>query len=347
MPEEKNENQVKSEDEKPEITNSKLAVPQAAIQKLAYLVKLIPHELSAPAQSVLFILIIAAILLLGFGVYMGWSKNPIHCLIAFIATLLLLFVAMFYFLGMKQIAQCKSSAENRKRRFVKNERLRIQIHEEEKKAAQELTQKGRIAWTRDVIALPIQDDERRREIIGELEDIRNGAFSWLNKRHTDIQTSQIRVNIFLAKYEEAGKGVVCMLRMPEYLRIGMSGHTDEEIAFRPGEGATGMAFVEHTGGVAIFNENAGTWDDRYTLTEYQKRKIHKQLRWIITYPLKNRDGEAMAVLNLDCLGLVVNEDELHRLKADLQPKISHLETKLNGYYDKVKISITVEPAFKS
>ena len=109
MSEETNQNKVKSESEKAESTNSKFAVPQAAIQKLADLAKLIPQELSAPARGVLFILIIAAILLLGFGVYMGWSKNPISCLIAFLATLFLLLIAMLYFLGMKQLAQHKSS----------------------------------------------------------------------------------------------------------------------------------------------------------------------------------------------------------------------------------------------
>lgn len=342
MPENLTQNQVNSENEKSESKNSKFAVPQAAIEKLTDIVKLIPKELSAPAQGVLFILIIAAILLLGFGVYMGWSKNPTSCLIAFLATLLLLFIAMFYFLGMKQIAKNKFLDEDRKRLSEKNGRLRVQIKDDETKAAQELAQNGNLAWTREVIALPLQDDDKRREIIQELEDIRNAAFSWINERHPDLQRDQIRANIFLAKYEEAGKGVVCMLRMPEYFRLGMSGHTDEEIAFRPSEGSTGRAFVEHTSEVATFDESARTWDERYTLTEYQKKKIHKQLRWIITYPLKNSNGEAMAVLNLDCLGLVVDENELHRLKADMQHRIDQIEAKLNEHYEKVRISINVE-----
>ncbi len=221
--------------------------------------------------------------------------------------------------------------------------MRVQIHEEEQKAAEEISQNGRIAWMRKVIALPLADDANRRQIVDDLEDIRKSAFSWLHTKHTDIQEHQVRVNVFLAKYEEAGKGVVCMLRMPDYLRLGMTGHTDEEIAFRPGEGATGRAFVEHESEVAVFDKDRQQWDDRYTLSEYQKRKIHKDLRWIISYPLKNEDGEAMAVLNVDCLGCVVAEDELHHLKGDLQPKVNGLGENLNRFYAKVKVSVRVEP----
>lgn len=342
MPENSNQNQVNSENEKSESKISKFNIPLRAIKAIAGLVKMIPQGLSPQEKGVLFILIIAAILLLGFGLYLGLSGEPIYCLIAFLATLALFFYAMFFIINSKQKAKDKFLDEDRKRRSEKNERLRVQIQEEETKAAQELAQNGNLAWTREVIKLPLPDDDKRREIVQEMVDLRNAAFSWLNERHTDLQKSQIRTNIFLAKYEEAGKGVVCMLRMPEYFRLGMRGHTDEEVAFRPGEGSTGRAFVEHESDVAIFDESARTWDERYTLTEYQKRKIHKQLRWIITYPLKNTSGEAMAVLNLDCLGLKVEEDELHRMKADMQHRIDQIEAKLNEHYEKVRISINVE-----
>jgi hypothetical protein len=343
MSENSNQDQVKSEKEKKESKNPRFAVPQAAIEKLADLVKMIPRDLAGSEQAILWVLIAVGIIMLGFAVVIGVSNNTIPLLVLFGLGMFFFFLAMTYFLGKRQISKNKYFNEYLKKLSEKNESLRIKIQEKETTAAQELEKKGNIAWKREVIKLPLPDDNERRDIVKDLVDIRNAAFSWLNDRHPDLKISQIRANIFLAKYEEADKGVVCMLRMPEYFRLGMSGHTDEEIAFRPGEGATGKAFVEHDNEPAIFDDIARTWEERYILTEYQKRKIHKKLRWIITYPLKNKNGEAMAVLNLDCLGLKSNKDELKLLKAHLQQRIERIEAKFNEFYDKVRISINVEP----
>jgi len=348
MPENSNQNQVNSENEKSESKKSIFSVIPAIIKAIVGLVKMIPQGLSPQEQGVLFILILVSILLLSFGLYLGASGEPIYCLIAFIVTLLLFFYAMYFIINSKQKARDKLLEEDMTKLSKENESEREEILREEEKAEQTLQQKGIIVWKREVLKLPLPEDNRS-DITQELENIRNAALSWLNEEHPDLhlQKQLIRVNIFLAHYQSAGKGAVCVLRIPEYFRcIGMEGHPDEGITFRPGEGATGKAFAESKDTVKPVGESARKWEELYTLTGYQKRTLHKDLSWIITYPLKNKSGKAMAVLNVDFLGLVSDENELYHLKGELEPWVNKIEDMLNEN-DKVLISINVEPVSKS
>jgi hypothetical protein len=190
-------------------------------------------------------------------------------------------------------------------------------------------------WSRKIPRLPLPAD-RTEELASDLQHIRDTAFMWLNQRHPDVkwQANEVRANVFLADYTQATSGDVCTLFMPDGLRVGMDGSPDERIRFRPRQGATGLVFIKQDGSIAkTFETTPGKheFSELYELTEEQKRAIHPDLRWIVSFPLNAPDGnrrKASGVLNVDGLKHELSEDELNLLWAALSKHVARFTDKL-------------------
>jgi len=67
------------------------------------------------------------------------------------------------------------------------------------------------------------------------------------------------------------------------------------------------------------------WTEKHCLTDSQKRTIHPDLKWVISFPLTFNDGtrfRAMGVLNVDGLIYELEEDHLAILLGELTSKVA-------------------------
>lgn len=205
-------------------------------------------------------------------------------------------------------------------------------------------------WSRLIPALPLPDG-KPAELAVDLQNIRNAAYTWLAGRQPAVafKTEQIRANVFLPDYVNAERGVICMLRMPEELRIGMKGHPDENIGFRPWQGLTGRVFMEQKD--LKFAKTSPTADGRelfadfFELTAEQAQSLHPKLRWIVSFPLALPDDsirKAAGVLNVDGLEHQLSDDDLALLWGELSPRVARFADQL-AVLPKVRIMILTEP----
>jgi predicted phosphodiesterase len=165
-----------------------------------------------------------------------------------------------------------------------------------------------LIWTRTLLELPLKTGVVRkvRELLGT---IRMQAFEYLQGIEPRLLDRQVRANIFIADYRQAGDGVGYVLCMAEELRINMNHPSEWHMKFRPGQGATGMVFSE---GIQRFSrrlsKEEGQWETVFALSEEQKAAIHKDLEWILSLPLKDpASRETLAVLNIDGLDHALND----------------------------------------
>lgn len=100
----------------------------------------------------------------------------------------------------------------------------------------------------------------------------------------------IRANLFVPFRDE--------LMIPDGAHHNMDGHPDLSIRIPFGMGSTGRAFKYRTHHIAIFKEHWG--DD--TLPGELLRKVHPELKWIVSIPLCDPDdGGVFGVMNVDGL----------------------------------------------
>lgn len=184
-------------------------------------------------------------------------------------------------------------------------------------------------------------------LAGELEDIRNAAHAWLAGRHP-VRPEQVRANVFLPDYLDGQRGVACALRMPEELRIGMKGHPDENISFRPWQGLTGRVFMEQKdlkfAKTSPAPDGRELFDDSFELTADQIRSLDPRLRWIVSFPLSVPDGstrKAAGVLNVDGSDHQLSDDDLGLLWGELSPRVARFADELAAL-PKVRIKILAE-----
>jgi hypothetical protein len=146
-----------------------------------------------------------------------------------------------------------------------------------------------------LIQQPLHGDDL--DLLGRrLDAVRDIAAEAFVKRHHEIDKNNVRANIFLADYRRAPEGVGCELRMPALFRLKMNNPAEWELAFQPGQGATGEVFssaqpvltTDRMYGVpselhAVFNE-----------------KIDPGLKAIVSLPvLDNKNSNVIAVVNID------------------------------------------------
>jgi len=224
--------------------------------------------------------------------------------------------------------------------YVRYQQSRLRTTTEQATFAQEAMEhfKQSLRWKRDVLLLPLPAEpvDIRHALVKKTAAIRDRAVLQLQTLGQEISPDQVRANIFLPDYVGATEADVCTLKMLGPIQIGMDGHPDVDVTFRPGQGAVGRVFVEERSHIAIVSEEgAGDgWADIYELTSAQKEEIHPDLRWLCSFPLMvtNRNGErrTAAILNVDCLNHVVErgvlEDFAARILPDIQDLTETLET---------------------
>jgi hypothetical protein len=137
--------------------------------------------------------------------------------------------------------------------------------------------------------------------------------------------------------------------MPEGLRLGMKGHPDENISFRPWQGLTGRVFMEQTdlkfAKTTASPDGRELFDERFELTAEQIRSLDPRLRWIVSFPLAIPDGstrKAAGVLNVDGSDHQLSDDDLGLLWGELSPRVAKFADQL-ALLPKVRVKILTEP----
>lgn len=200
------------------------------------------------------------------------------------------------------------------------------------------------SWQRVALKLPIKPSAL--DEIGQLlEHIRKSAFDRLYPMNTSLSDRQIRGNIFLADYAKVAEGIVFELFMPVELRKNMNYPPEWQIRFSPGQGATGCVFVEGDQRVARrTSTNEGEWESVFRMSDELKEKVHKDLKWIVSLPLKERASQTtLAVLNIDGLDCDFNDEQLATIVKGTIRDIRGLEM-LIASQPKVNLSTRMEEA---
>src|SRR5208282_1899857 len=168
-----------------------------------------------------------------------------------------------------------------------------------------------------VVKLSGADVQAIREVMKAAQEI---AFNFLKEKIPQLDDKQVRANIFLPECQDSGKAATCILKIREGLHFNMDYPPELNMTFKPSQGATGMVFSSKQARVAkrISADSApGGWESIYKITEEQAKEIHRDLKWIISMPLKWDSGECMGVLNIDGLVYEPNIDDLYTLAAKL------------------------------
>ena len=199
-----------------------------------------------------------------------------------------------------------------------------------------------VTWSRIVPKLPLPPDTEAT-LSTLLEEVRKGALAWLQeKEEQDVRDEKVRTNMFFAHYHPSApaRGTGFRLQMHEKLRKNMEYAREWELAFRPGQGATGKCFCHSEVQRSIRGDCPGEWEERYLLTESVKDLIHKDLKWVVSMPvLDPATEEACAVVNVDGLNHELAGSDLQDLAERLTPNMAAFAVKLSQC-PRVQINIT-------
>jgi hypothetical protein len=139
-----------------------------------------------------------------------------------------------------------------------------------------------------------------------LEGVVKNASETLN-----IPQDNLRANIFTI-------GENRKLRIPDGLHFNMDKKEELTVEIPEGWGCTGTAFEQQKVTIAILRDNWG----QYILDEVELKKVHEDLVWIVSVPIMNpnreKQNECIGILNLDCLNVRKNEQEISAIVNDLR-----------------------------
>jgi len=198
------------------------------------------------------------------------------------------------------------------------------------------------AWSRSIPKWPLEPDVMAKLNSLLMKGIQKHAYEILHTVDSSLEDRQIRANVFLGDYRQANQGMLCMLKMPDQLQINMNYEPERQVEFQPGQGATGVAFNNGRRTITHrLSTDAGPWEAIYPMTDAQKDAIHKDLKWIISWPLQDAQGETLGVLNLDGLDHEFSDDTLNWVAARLRLNIRAFEEKL-AEQPRVTLTIHVE-----
>ena len=213
-------------------------------------------------------------------------------------------------------------------------------------------------WTRLVPQIPIKE-ELLEQIHERLENIRSLAYETLerfNGKPHPIKRDYIRANIFLPDTSALATEGICELFIPKKCHVGMNPADDNDrdrcerertVRFKPNQGAAGIAFMETKSEIGRVVKIASTqfvWSEKYSLTDTQKRAIHPELKWVISFPLTVNDRgrpRAMGVLNVDGLICELEENDLKILVGELTLSVAVISSLL-GQNEKCRVSSYIE-----
>ena len=161
------------------------------------------------------------------------------------------------------------------------------------------------------------EDERLRSL---LIHIQRRAYQYLQATEPSLQDRQIRANVFLPHHSQTKGGTI--LSMHPSWQVNMWHLPENNIEFLPGQGATGLAFSDEYGRVRIarrLSPDAGEWEQEYQMTDELRDKVHEDLKWVMSFPLKDAQGNTIGVLNVDGLDYEFSDEQLSIVAKELLP----------------------------
>lgn len=198
------------------------------------------------------------------------------------------------------------------------------------------------SWQCFVPKLPI-DPSALDDMSQLLEHIRVGAFNFLHDLNNDLRDKHVRANAFLADYRRGGNGIAFKLVMLDKLRKNMNHPPEWQLEFGPGQGATGCVFIEADHRVTRrLPTDEGEWDAVFKMSDELKEKVHKDLKWIVSLPLKDPVSQcALAVLNVDGLDYDFSDEQYMDMVTSVSRDCGGLAA-LMAKQERVKLFVRVE-----
>jgi len=221
---------------------------------------------------------------------------------------------------------------------------------------------GEDPWSRVTIKLPILPDQLN-DLSSRLQQIRNQAqtkyaalLATRGLAAASVVQDRLRINVFLPDTQAAIYGEVCGLFIPKDLHHGMKKKEERHVRFRPNEGLTGRVFTMKKALGALRNSATSDWqsiylegaggagDEGFQLTVEQISQIDPELRWIVSFPLQAKLGNALeifGVLNIDGLVEPLIVEEMQSIYYVLKESVGQFSGELFKL-DKRRVTITVE-----
>jgi len=161
-----------------------------------------------------------------------------------------------------------------------------------------------------------------------LDDARTNVRRYLQQLDPTVTDDDVRANIFLPQTTASAGGSGVALGIPSRLCLNMNLAIERDITFQPGEGATGQAYQRGDALIACRDPSTTVpWDAKYRLTPDQVHRIHPELRWVISLPIKADSGSVVGVANVDCLKHEFSYNDLEHC-ADIAAAFVELMGKL-------------------
>lgn len=148
-----------------------------------------------------------------------------------------------------------------------------------------------------------------------LEETRNSVFTYLNAIDSQLLDEHVRANIFYPEYGGTGNHEDYQLKIYDGFHFNMNCEEEIMITFKPNQGATGYVFesgkVRVTKRFKTGESGSGGWHEKLNINKELAKIIHPDLKWIISMPLKEKNGSTIGVLNVDGLKIQFNRDILY------------------------------------
>jgi hypothetical protein len=192
-----------------------------------------------------------------------------------------------------------------------------------------------------VVQQPMRNEKVVEALVKELSNIHGVARDAFEAAMPDVG-AQVRTNIFLADYRRAPDGVGCELRMPAPFRHRMLDASEWDIAFQPGQGATGEVFL--VGQPVMTTKRLYGLDSEKTIFD---PVLSPKLKAIISLPIfDDEHPNVVAVLNIDVCGDAdVKEEHLPQVYDKLRgsPNFQNVRNLINKL-DKAWLTIGLSAA---
>lgn len=129
-------------------------------------------------------------------------------------------------------------------------------------------------------------------------------------RTLKIPNDELRSNVFMPDPDEGS-----VLKIPEGLYYNMNDPVERTIRIPSGYGCTGNAFSNKEPTIAILKKDWG----KYILDDEEMEKVNKRLVWIVSIPIlfSKIPGKVIGVLNVDCLDMKKEKEELEEIVNDM------------------------------
>ncbi len=165
----------------------------------------------------------------------------------------------------------------------------------------------------------------RQAIKAALEEIREDAVLELQKKYPAMANDRVRANIFMLAQIVGGPadGTWKLVIHPDFA-INMRHPPELQLQLSVGQGASGVSYRDGTYLLTrrLPDPEHGDWEEKFHMTPSLSEQIHKNLKWIVTFPLlRPGTSEALGVLNIDGLADVPDDNLLNEMASSVQKKI--------------------------